>query len=116
MTNEITNTRLLPHQRLVAFQVAMELVDAVREAGIRERPWKEQAVRAVGSAALNIAEGSVKRGAARRHAFDIAKGEAMEAVAAVEISARCGLAKAESVPRCVAIADRLYGLLTGLTR
>ena len=117
MTNQITNTRVLPHHRLVAYQVAKELVGAVMQARIRDAQLRDQAMRAVSSAALNIAEGAGKQaGKARRHSFDVARGEAIEAVAAVEIAAECGLANAESVPRCLAIADRLVALLIGLTR
>ena len=66
---------------------------------------------------LNCAEGAgrVTR-ADKARAFAIARGEAVEAVAAVEIAALSGDASQEAAARCVAIAGRLVALLTGLAR
>src|SRR4029077_11699096 len=49
---------LLPHHKLHAFGVAMKLLDAVREARIRNSNLRDQAMRAAKSAALNAAEGA----------------------------------------------------------
>ena len=48
--------------------------------------------------------------------FAIARGEAVEAVAAVEIAAHPGDTTNEAAESCLVIGDRLVGLLTGLIR
>ncbi len=48
--------RPLPHHRLTAYGVALELLRAVRTAEIRDRALRDQAMRAAKSACLNIAE------------------------------------------------------------
>ena len=65
----------------------------------------------------NSAEGAgrVTR-ADKARAFAIARGEAVEAVAAVEIAALSGEADAAAAARCVELANRVVALLTGLIR
>src|SRR5882672_8374522 len=53
MPNETT---LLLHEKLIAWQVACELLRAVREARISDPKLRDQAMRAAQSACLNIAE------------------------------------------------------------
>src|SRR2546421_3510560 len=88
MPNETT---LLLHEKLIAWQVACELLRVVRDARIRDANLRDQAMRAAQSACLNIAEanGRVSR-ADRRRVFGIARGEATEAAAAVRIAALSG--------------------------
>jgi four helix bundle protein len=111
------NNPLLPHHKLVAYRVAVELLAAVKDAKIRDASLRDQALRAAKSACLNCAEGAgrVTRPDKAR-AFAIARGEAVEAVAAVEIAAVTGDASDLAAKRCVVVASRLVGLLTGLTR
>lgn len=107
----------LPHHRLVAYRVAVELLEAVRAAGIRDVGLRDQALRAAKSACLNCAEGAGRASPGdKARAFAIARGEAGEAAAAVEIAAVAGDAKKAAAERCVAVASRLVALLTGLTR
>jgi len=118
MTDPITTTRSqLPHHKLIAYQVAVELLIAVKAAKIRDTHLRDQAHRAAKSACLNTAEGAgrVSRGD-RVRAFAIARGEAVEAVAAVEIAEIAGDADVGSTARCIPIAERVVALLTGLTR
>jgi four helix bundle protein len=107
----------MPHHRLVAYQVAVELLLAVRAAHVRDAKLRDEATRSAKSTWLNIAEGAgrVTRGDKSR-AFAIARGECVEAVAAIEIAALAGDADAAAAERCVALGDRLVALLTGLTR
>ena len=109
--------RTLPHHKLIAFGVAKQLLVAVRDSRIRETGLRDQAMRAARSACLNCAEGAarVSRGDKAR-AFAIARGEAVEAAAAVEIAAVCGTAKQADAEAVAVIADRLVALLTGLVR
>jgi hypothetical protein len=46
----------LPHHKLKAYEVALLLLDAVRNAKIRDAHLRDQAMRAAKSACLNTAE------------------------------------------------------------
>ncbi len=116
VTKPPTRSRL-PHHRLIAYSVATELLLAVRAAAIRDPKLRDQALRAAKSACLNIAEAAGRASPAdRARVFAIARGECLEAAAAVEIAALAGDATQEAADAAIAFADRLYGLLTGLIR
>lgn len=84
---------------------------------MKDAHYRDQAKRASGRAALNIAEGASRVSPAdKARVFSIARGEAAEAAAAVEIAALQGDASEESAERCISLADRLVALLTGLIR
>jgi four helix bundle protein len=108
---------LLPHDKLVAYTVSVELLLAVKAANIRDAKLRDEAVRAAKGTCLNCAEGAgrVTR-ADKARVFAIARGEAVEAVAAVEIAAHAGDTTQEAAALCVVIGHRLVGLLTGLIR
>jgi four helix bundle protein len=109
----------LPHHRLVAYQIAVELLLAIKAANIRDAKLRDEALRAAKSAVLNVAEGTGRftRARTRRaRAFTIARGEGLEAFAALETAALMGDAEAADVQRCLPIAQRLYALLTGLIK
>ena len=107
----------LPHHKLHAFGVAMQLLEAVRKAGIRDAHLRDQAMRAAKSAALNSAEGAgrVTR-ADKARAFTIARGEACEAAAAVEIAVAAGEADARWLEVVVEHTDRFVAMTTRLIR
>jgi len=107
----------LPHHKLIAYGVAKEFLRAVVASKIRDAKLRDEATRAAKGACLNCAEGAgrVTR-ADKARAFTIARGEAVEAAAAVEIAALCGDASAESTLAVARLADRLVALLTGLIR
>src|SRR5450755_2320877 len=111
------NGPVLPHRKLIAFGVAKELLLAVRAAGIRDAKLRDEATRAAKGACLNCAEAA---GRATRpdkaRVLTIARGEAVEAAAAVEIAALCGDASAASALAVARIANRLVALLTGFIR
>ena len=107
----------LPHHRLIAFTVAKELLVAVQGAKIRDSELRDQALRAAKSAALNTAEAAGRQSVKdKARVFNIARGEASEAAAAVEIAAVIGATDAASVEHVCKIANRLVALLTGLAR
>ena len=108
---------VLLHHKLLAFGVAKELLVAVRAAQIRDVTLRDQAMRAAKSTCLNCAEGAgrVTR-ADKARAFAIARGECVEAAAAVEIAAACGSASDADVARVAALADKLVAMLTRLIR
>ena len=118
MTEQNTTSHsVLPHHKLVAYRVALELLLAVKAANVRDAKLRDEATRAAKSACLNTAEGAgrVTR-ADKARAFAIARGEAGEAAAAVEIAALMGDTDREAAIRCIAIAGRVVALLTGLIR
>jgi four helix bundle protein len=108
---------VLPHHKLIAFAVAKDLLVTVRAAGIRDAKLRDEATRAATGACLNCAEaaGRVTRPDKAR-ALTIARGEAVEAAAAVEIAALCGDASQASALAVARIADRLVALLTAFIR
>jgi four helix bundle protein len=88
----------LPHHKLLAFEVAMQLLAAVRAARIRDGGLRDQAMRSAKSACLNAAEGAGRVSRAdKARVFAIARAEAGEAAAAVEIAVAAGDADAESL-------------------
>ena len=109
------STPRLPHHRLIAFSVAKELLLAVIAADIGDAELRDQATRAAKGAALNTAEGAGRASPRdKARVFAIARAEAAEAAAAVEIAVMLGAASAASQQRVDAIAHRLCGMLTRL--
>ena len=116
MTDQPTPPQL-PHHRLVAYRVAVEFLLAIKAAGIRDAKLRDEALRAAKSAVLNIAEGAGRfTQPDKKRAFTIARGEGLEAFAALETAALVGDADPADVERCLPLAQRLYALLTGLLR
>ncbi|WP_394842768.1 four helix bundle protein [Pendulispora brunnea] len=101
----------------MAYQVAVEFLLAVKAANIRDPKFRDEAMRSAKSACLNTAEGAGRiTRPDKARAFAIARGEAVEAVAAVEICALVGDVEESAAARCVAIAKHLVALLTALAR
>jgi four helix bundle protein len=113
----VTSAPVLPHHKLHAYGVARELLLAVLRCSIRDAKLRDEAVRSAKSACLNCAEGAgrVTR-ADKGRAFAIARAEAVESTAAVEIAALCGDAPAEPAREVARVADRLVAMLTRLCR
>jgi four helix bundle protein len=110
-------TYQLPHHRLVAYEVAKELFVAVREAHVRDAGLRDQALRSAKSACLNVAEGAGRVSKAdKARVFAIARAEAGEAAAAIEIAVIGGDASEASLERVMSIANRLVAMLAGLIR
>src|ERR1700689_3028308 len=107
----------LPHHKLVAYGVASELLGAVREAKIRDGYLRDHAMRAAKSACLNTAEGAGRVSRAdKARAFTIARGEACEAAACVEIAVAAGDAEGGALATVMAWPDRFVALATGVIR
>src|SRR5438067_10490772 len=107
----------LPHENLIAYRVACDLLVAVVEARIRDPHLRDQALRAAKSACLNIAEANGRVSPAdRRRVFAIARGEAAEAIAAMHVAGLWGACPAEHVDKAREIGGRLLALLGGLLR
>jgi four helix bundle protein len=117
MNESPSNPRVLPHHRLVAYHVALELLAVVREANIRDSKLRDQALRAAKSACLNIAEAVGRKSPAdRARVFIIARGEVLETAAALEIASVAADTDPKFYRLGAPLADRLYALLTGLAR
>ena len=107
----------LPHHKLIAYSVALELLEAVRAAQVRDPKLRDESLRSAKSACLNAAEGAGRVSRLdKARSFAIARAEAGEAAAAVEIAASCGDASPASSARVNQVAHRLVALLTGLVR
>jgi 23S rRNA-intervening sequence protein len=70
-----TTLYTLPHQNLIAYRVACDLLVAVFNSNIRDPKLRDQALRAAKSACLNVAEANGRDSEAdRRRVFAIARG------------------------------------------
>ena len=105
----------LPHHRLNAYTTALSFLLAVKDAQVRDRELRSQALRAAKSVCLNIAEGAgrVTR-ADKARAYTVARGELVEAVAAVEIALASGDAHREATARVLSLGAELYAVLSKL--
>jgi four helix bundle protein len=108
---------LLPHHRLKAYGVAIQLLEAVKAAKIRDAYLRDHAMRSAKSACLNAAEGAgrVTRPDKAR-AFTIARGEACEAASAVEVAVTAGDADAGALGAVLEHADHFVAMMTALIR
>jgi four helix bundle protein len=107
----------LPHHKLHAYAVALKLLDAVRAAKIRDCHLRDNAMRSAKSACLNSAEGAGRVSRAdKARAYAVARAEAGEAAAAVEIAVTAGDADANALDAVLAHADQFIAMMTGLIR
>src|SRR6266568_1417528 len=81
----------LPHHRLLAYGVAVELLLAVRRASVRDAKLRDEALRSAKSACLNCAEGAGR----------VTRGDKARAGSAAEVGR---------------LASRLVAMLTPLVR
>ena len=86
----MTDMPRLPHHKLIAFGVAKDLLIAVR------------------AGRVSLAD--------KARAFTIARGEACEAAAALEVAALSGDARPEDARRVAELAGELIAILTALIR
>ncbi len=106
-----------PHHKLRAYQAAAEFLKAVHAAQIGDFKLRDQAMRAAKSACLNIAEAVGRTSSGDRcRVYAIARGEACEALAALEIAASVGDCSEEALAAARGAAEKTYALLTGLMR
>ena len=111
------NWTTLPHEKLIAYQAARQLLSLVRDARISNARIREQALNAASSARLNIVEATGRSGNAdQKRVYAIARGEVCEAAAALDIAALGGSCAADAAAAGGACARRVYALLSGLIR
>jgi four helix bundle protein len=110
--------RLLPHERLDAYQAAVQLVEvAAAVPQVRgAADVIDQLRRSASSVALNCAEACGKHGKDRMRYFEIARGSALESAAALRVLAVLGAINESDHRVGHALCDRLYAMLTRLSR
>jgi four helix bundle protein len=103
---------------LVAYDIALDLVRALRPVVAQLRAYSadaaDQIERAASSVVLNIAEGARRNGRDPRRFFDMAHGSANEIRGALDLADAWGWQIEGAQAR--QILDREMGLLWGLTR
>jgi four helix bundle protein len=103
---------------LVAYDVALDLIRALRPVVVQLRRHSAEAAdqveRAASSIVLNLAEGGRRRGRDPRRFFDIAHGSAGEIRGALDLADAWGWQVDSAEARV--LLDRELGLLWGLTR
>ena len=105
-----------PHHRLEVYRVAVELVRVVARVSIGDAGLRAQARKSAASAALNCAEGAARNSVAdKRRVFAIARAEACECVAAIEIAAALGCCSDDDVAAVLALGARVDLMLRRLT-
>jgi four helix bundle protein len=104
----------LPHHKLIAYQLALELVKLVARIRIGEAQLRQQARKSAASAALNTAEGAARQTVADKgRAYAIALAECCEACA-VEIAGALGVCSPADVQAVVSLGVRLKNVLSRL--
>ena len=110
----MTNFGNLPFERLLAYQEARKLLEAVRAACITESRLRDQALRAATSVRLNIAEGAGREGLAdKARVCAIARGENCEAGAALDIALVAGTCNEEPARRGTKEITKIDMLIEG---
>jgi four helix bundle protein len=106
-----------PHHKLIAYQLALELVKLVSATRIREANLRKQARRSAASAALNSAEGAARQTVAdKSRAYAIALAECCECCAAIEIAAALGACSRAEEEAVLTLGLRLKNVLSRLVR
>jgi four helix bundle protein len=115
--NDATNPQQLPHHKLIAYQLALDLTKLVARTRIANAHLRQQARKSAASAALNTAEGAARQTLAdKSRAFAIARAECCECCAAVEIAGALGACSSAEVAAVVALGVRLKNILSRLVR
>ena len=113
----MTNRNTFPLHDLIAYRVARELLVAVQAARISNAGLRDQALRAASAVGLNIAEAVGKASRAdQRRVYGIARGEASETLAALDLAEAAGFCTAANARDGKYLAERAYALLSGLIR
>ncbi|MCA1827834.1 MAG: four helix bundle protein [Myxococcales bacterium] len=107
----------MPHDKLLAYQIALQLLQEVRDLEVTDPRTRDQLLRASKSICLNIAE-AVGRfsNADRKRVYAIARGECCETAAAIDVAGAARECDPERGRVARDTAGRVYGLLTGLIR
>src|SRR5262245_39609045 len=117
MTLPLPPANVLPHHKLIAYQLALELVKLVARIRIGEAHFRQQARKSAASSALNCAEGAARQTLAdKSRSYTIALAECCEACAAVEIAGALGACAPADVQAVLTLGVRLKNVLSRLVR
>ena len=106
-----------PHHKLIAYQLALELVKLVARVRIGDANLRAQARKSASSDALNSAEGAARISSGdKSRCYAIAPAECCEACAAVEIAGALGVCGEAQVREVLALGLRLKNVLSRLVR
>ena len=115
-----TNTHRPGAHKLIAFEVALKMIEAIREvvAVVRKHDadLARQIVRAASSVTANVAEASHRVGKDRLHLFRVAAGSAEETRAHLRVALAWGYVTPAEIEAPTKLLDRELRLLSGLTR
>jgi four helix bundle protein len=108
-----------PHERLEAYQVALELARAARQLSEAiprgHRSVADHLMRAAANTVLLLAEGADRRGAGeKRQRFGESRAECGEVAAAAQLSVVLGLAPPALAAEVHGLANRVAAMLTRL--
>ncbi len=107
----------LPHRKLHAFQLAIELVRLVRSVQIGDADSRGQARKAAASAARNIGEAAGRpSGADKSRIFGIARGEVVEVAASIEVAYALGQCSEADMQAVCTMAGRVSAMLSRLIK
>ena len=107
----------LPHHKLIAYQLALALVQHVARTRLGHAQLRAQARKSAVSTALNAAEGAARQTQAdKSRVCAIALAECCECCAAVEIAGALGACAPAHVEQVVALGTRLKNVLSRLVR
>ena len=107
----------LPHHKLIAYQVAAELLRLVARIRITDAELRQQARKAAKSAVLNTAEGAARQTLAdKSRSYAIALAEGCECCAAIEVAGMLGACSPQHVQEVLVLGVRLKNLLSRLIR
>ena len=106
--------------RFEAYAVALEIIRGLAEVlpriGRHDRDLVKQGRRAASSIALNLQEGSGRRGGDRTRHFSIASGSAKEVLAVLDVAEAWGYLDAEATAQLRKLLDRELALTWGLAK
>ena len=107
----------LPHHKLHAYWLALDLVELVFNLDVRDAKSREQAREAADSCARNVAEAAGRHSAAdKSRVFAIARGECCECISSIEIAARKRSCSPADVARVVELGGRPSAVLSPLLK
>ncbi len=103
--------------KLIAYQVAAELLQLVARIRINDAQLRQQARKSAKSAVLNTAEGAARQTLAdKSRAYAVALAEGCECCAAVEVAGMLGAGSPAHVHEVLVLGVRLKNLLSRLIR
>ena len=106
--------------RLIVLEVSVELieelVDVVERIRKKDAGLAKQIRASASSVALNIGEGSRRRGGSKTYHYRVAAGSADETKCALRVAVAWRYVGKEDVVRCLELVDRINAMLHRLTR